>query len=281
MFCGFSSTQVCILNVIQTQNNGTQSNVKNYYVKLDFLSSGSVIKITPLISLPNLPLNYTTGWQVESIPYGGYLFYGYFQDANGRNNAYGYYYNEIEDYYKEWDFPEPSVLNSQGTLIIMSNNTLLVSLRENNNTWISDNGYLNLLIYRIDDKFTTQNVTRQFVNGNNDEFCSISDDELTVIVEVIRSTFNIILAIRITKVDNNFVRSKVFGEPLMGIDYNIWNFYTSSREEIFSDTVSGVMRLTKEGTRHYYDLNSTGRTNFFKNLIIELSEILSIGSNRL
>ncbi|CAG8582467.1 3349_t:CDS:2 [Diversispora eburnea] len=328
MFCGFSSTQVCILNVIQTQNNGTQSNVKNYYVKLDFLSSGSVIKITPLISLPNLPLNYTTGWQVESIPYGGYLFYGYFQDANGRNNAYGYYYNEIEDYYKEWDFPEPSVLNSRGTLIIMPNNTLLVSLRENNNTWsfnttdipnysgLSDNGYLNLLvnstsprinsnitkdtknitityhepvelsdgfiwIYRIVDKFTTQNVTRQFVNGNIDEFCSISDDGLTVIVEVIRSTFSYPNSQYYVKVDNNFVRSKLFGEPLMGIDDNIWKFYTSFIEEPFAGTTSGAMRLTAEGTLHYYNLNSTRKNNFFQDIIIELSKILSISSNRL
>ncbi|CAG8563240.1 2495_t:CDS:10, partial [Diversispora eburnea] len=340
MFCSISSTgagQVCLLNVrkVVTQNNGTQNNdtqsnvtVNNYYVKLDFLISGSVTKITSLHNLPSLHPNSTTGWLIESIPLGGYLFYGYFNASS--INAYGYYYDEIANNYEEWDFPDPTVLNIRGTLIILPNNTLLVAPTENNNTWsfntadmpnysgFSDNGYSNLLIdstspqinynitkdtkdinityhqpvelsdgdgfiwiYRIDDKFTTQNITRQFVGSNNDELCSISDDSLTVTVKVIKSTFSYPNSQYYVKVDNNFVRSKEYGEPLMGIYDNIWKFNTSSIEEPYAGTTSGMMRLTIEGTQHYYNLNSTGRTNLFQDIIIELSKILSISSNRL
>ncbi|CAG8568461.1 11679_t:CDS:2 [Diversispora eburnea] len=338
MFCSISSTgvgQVCLLDVRQsiTQNNDTQSNVtstsyNDYYVKLDFLISGSVTKITSLHILPELPSNTTTGWQVKSIPFGGYLFYGYFLDAKSRTYSYGYYYNEIENKFYVWDFSEPTVLNLRGVLLILPNNTLLVSQRENNDTWsflttdipnysgFSDNGYSNALInstspkinaiisnpskfmdtgsitisyyepvelsdgyiwiYRIDN-----NVTRQFVVGNNDKFCSISDNGLTVIVKVIESTFSYPNSQYYVKVDNNFVRSKKYGEPLMGIDDNIWKFNTYSSEETFASTASGIMRLTEEGTNHYYLLTSSEKSDFFSNLIIELSKILSIDYKRL
>ncbi|RHZ82308.1 hypothetical protein Glove_109g323 [Diversispora epigaea] len=338
MFCGISSTgvgQFCTLGVIQnvTQNNVTSS--KNYYLKLDFLLSGSVTKITPISNLPELPSNSTTGWLVESIPFGGYLFFGYFLDAANNTNAYGYYFNESANEFDKWDFPEPLVLNSRGTLIILPNNTLLASPIETLNTWSfnttvmpnysgnMDHGYSNILvdstspsinanisnistltdmgnitityyepvelsdgniwIYRIDNSINNNNdnVTRQFVNSHNNEFCYISDNGLTVTIKVIRSTFSYPSSKFYVKVDNNFVRSKVFGEPLMGINDNIWNFNTNPREETFADTVSGVMRLTAEGTEYYENLNSTGKDQFFTNLHLELSKIIPVNIKRL
>ncbi|RHZ84124.1 hypothetical protein Glove_85g130 [Diversispora epigaea] len=94
MFCGISSScvgQVCTLNVIQ--RNATNST--DYYMQLNFLSSGSVVDVTPISrNLSILPSNSTTRWQVENIPYGGYLFYGYFLDASSQTNAYVYYFDE-------------------------------------------------------------------------------------------------------------------------------------------------------------------------------------------
>ncbi|RHZ84118.1 hypothetical protein Glove_85g122 [Diversispora epigaea] len=335
IFCGISNTQVCVLDVIQsvTQNNVTSS--KNYYVKLDFLSSGSVIKITPLNNLPELPPNSVTGWQIEDIPYGGYLFYGYFLNATtNQTNTYGYYYNEIENEYSKWEFDNPSLLNLRGILLILPNNTLLVSQIESNNTWSFnitnipnysgnwDHGYSNLLIdstspsinasipnisnltdmgnitityiqpvelsdgniwiYRIDNS-VTQNVTRQFVNANNNDFCSVSDNGLTLTVKVIRSTFSYPNSQFYVKVDNNFVRSKVYGEPLKGINDNIWNFNTFPIEEesFASGSESGVMRLTIEGAQYYKKLNSTGQDDFIYDLRTELSKIISVNIERL
>ncbi|RHZ74550.1 hypothetical protein Glove_221g77 [Diversispora epigaea] len=330
MNCDISSSgigQVCTLTI--TQNDTF------YYVKLDFLISGSVTKITPLNNLPELPSNFTTGWLTESIPYGGYLIYGYFLNATTNQiNTYGFYYDEIENKFQGWEFPEPSVLNDRGILLTLPNNTLLVSQIESNNTWSflttdipnysgnPDHGYSNLLvdstypsinvsipnisnltdmgnirityylpvelsdrniwIYRIDDS-SNNNVTRQFVNGNNDEFCSISDNGLTVTIKVIRSTFSDPNSQFYVKVDNNFVRSKVYGEPLMGINDNIWNFYTNSNVEIYAgtDTVSGVMRLTAEGTEYYENLLSIGKDQFFTDLHLELSKIIPVNIKRL
>ncbi|RHZ76703.1 hypothetical protein Glove_194g33 [Diversispora epigaea] len=320
MVCDISSSgigQVCTLI--------TQSDTY-YYVKLNFLISGSVIKTIPLTNLIGLPPNITIGW-IENIPYGGYLLTGYFKNGSDQT-VYGYYLNESANKFINWDFSEPSVLNMKGILIILPNNTLLVSQIESNDTWSflttdipnysgnPDHGYSNHLvdstsppinanisnisnstdmgsitityydrvelsdgniwIYRIDNS-VAQNVTRQFVNGNNNEFCFISADGLTVTVRVIRSTFNFPNSQFYIKVDNNFVKSKVYSEPLMGINDNIWNFDTISiKNESYAGTASGVLRLTIEGTQYYKNLNSTGKSKFFFDLLTELSMIISV-----
>ncbi|RHZ49469.1 hypothetical protein Glove_520g5 [Diversispora epigaea] len=341
IFCGISSTgigQVCILTILQDVTQGNVTSSTDYYVKFDFLSSGSVIKITPLNNLPKLPTNLTSAWTIESnplesIPYGGYFLYSYFLNGSDQN-FYGYYFNEIKNEYDKWEFPEPSVLNPKGIFIILPKNTLLISQKESNNTWgflttnipnysgISDNGYSNLLInftnpsinasipnisnltdmgnitityydlvelsdgnlwiYRIDNS-VTQNVTRQFVNGNNNEFCSISENGLTVTVKVIRSTFSYPSSQFYVKVGNNFVKNKAYGEPIKGINDNIWKFNTNPIEEesFKSGSVSGSLRLTIEGTEHYENLNTTGKDDFFFDLKDKLSKILSIDSKLL
>ncbi|RHZ82557.1 hypothetical protein Glove_109g34 [Diversispora epigaea] len=314
---GISSTgigQVCILSI-------TQNNV-DYYVKLNFLSSGSITEIIPLnITVPDLPQNATSGWSIESIPYGGYVYYSSFLNAENRTNVYGYYFNEIENSFEKWDFPEPSVINARGILIILPNNTMLLAPMETLNTWSFnttdipkfiglDNGYLNfqvnntnpsinaniststkkitityrepvelsdgnITIYQVDD--SGNNIIRQFFMGSN-SFCSISDNGLTVTVNVIKSAFSNPNSQFYVKVDNNFARSKAFRESLMGIYHNIWKFNTSSSEENFADTVSGVLRLTKEGTEYYENINST---QFFADLHLELSKIIPVNIKRL
>ncbi|RHZ83236.1 hypothetical protein Glove_99g117 [Diversispora epigaea] len=329
LFCGISSSgvgQVCTINVVQSNT----TNSTDYYVQLNFLSSGSVTDVTPISrNLPVLPSNSTTGWQVENIPYGGYLFYGYFLDASSRTNAYAYYFDESSPDPIAWELPEPSVLNVKGLMSILPNNTLLVSQIELVNSWTlrtvnipkysknSDNGYSNLQInstnpsinsiiqptkdmsnitityyepvelsdgyiwvYQIDNN-SGDNVIRQYVNGNDREYCSISDDGLTVKVVVIKSVFSFPNRDFYIKVDNNFVKSKAYGEPLMGINDNIWTFKTNSSVETFAGSTSGVLRLTSNGTNYYKTLNSTGQDNFFFDLIAELTKVLGIDSKRL
>ncbi|CAG8506429.1 8152_t:CDS:10 [Diversispora eburnea] len=240
---GISSTgigQVCILTI-------TQNNV-DYYVKLNFLSSGSITEIVPLnITVPEL------------------------------------HKNAIQD--------EPSALNARGTLIILPNNTMLISQIENKNTWsfnttdipkfidldneLSDG---NITIYQIDN--SGNNIIRQLFKGAN-SFCSISDNGLNVTVNVLKSTFSNPNSQFYVKVDNNFARSKAYRESLMGIYDNIWKFNTSSSKETFADTVSGVLRLTKEGTEYYENLNSTEKDQFFTDLHLELSKIIPVNIKRL
>ncbi|RHZ82310.1 hypothetical protein Glove_109g321 [Diversispora epigaea] len=317
---GISSTgigQVCILTI-------ARNNV-DYYVKLNFLSSGSITEIIPLnINVPELPPNATTGWSIESIPYGGYVFYGYFFKKT-KTNVLVYYFNEITNNFTIWDYSGSEIVNLQGILIILPNNTILVSKPSQNNSWsfnttdipkftdlendysnfqvkstspsINTNiststknitityyepvelSYGNISIYQIDN--SDNNIIREFFMGVN-SFCSISDDELTVTVNVIQSTFSNPNSQFYVKVDNNFVRSKAYKESIMGINDNIWKFNTSSIDETFAETVSGVLRLTAEGTEYYEkNLNSTGKDNFFSVLKTELSEIIPVNITRL
>ncbi|CAG8457896.1 6808_t:CDS:10 [Diversispora eburnea] len=333
LFCGISSTgvgQVCTLNVRQSSDTNS-TNYKNYYVRLNFLSSGSVTEVTPINrNLPELPSNSTTGWQVESIPYGGYLFRGYFiNNSTRQTNAYVYYFDELLPDPIEWDLPEPTVLNLRGILLILPNNTLLVSQVESTDTWgflttdipkyskYSDNGYSNLLvkttnppinatinptkgmsnitityyepvelsdgyirIYQVSNT-SVKDIVRQYVDGKNKEYCSISDDGLTVHINVIKSVFSNSYSQFYIKVDNNFVKSKSYGEPLIGISENIWKFNTNSNDDSFAATTSGVMRLTTNGTNYFQSLDKTGQENFFHDLQTELSEILPVDSKRL
>ncbi|CAG8597066.1 1189_t:CDS:2, partial [Diversispora eburnea] len=138
--------------------------------------------------------------------------------------------------------------------------------------------YGNISIYQIDKNGNT--IIRQFVNGVN-SFCSISDNGLTVTVNVLKSTFSNPNSQFYIKVDNDFVRSKAYRESLRGIYDNIWKFNTSSREETFADKIYGVLRLTKEGTEYYENLNSTGKDKFFTDLRLELSEIIPVNIKRL
>ncbi|RHZ82304.1 hypothetical protein Glove_109g196 [Diversispora epigaea] len=329
IFSGISSTgigQVCTLNI--TQNFVTGS--RNYYVKLNFLSSGSVTEIIPF-NLPELLSNTTTGWLVENIPYGGYLFYGRFPDANNGTKVYVYYFDEYANKFISWSSLEPMVLNLRGIFIILPNNTMLLSQIEDFNSWsfstvnipkltninndylnfqvnstrplindsifnssnLTDMGYIsityyepvelsdgNISIYKIDG--SDNNIIRQFVNGiKSSDFCSISDDGLTITVKVIKSTFSNPNSQYYVKVGSNFARSQAYKESLMGI-YNIWKFNTIPiQDETYAGTASGVLRLTAEGTERYENLNSTGKDQFFANLHLELSKIIPVNITRL
>ncbi|CAG8569410.1 695_t:CDS:2 [Diversispora eburnea] len=322
IFSGTSSTgigQVCTLHIIR--------NDVDYYVKLNFLSSGSITEIIPLsINLPELPSNSTTEWQIDSIPLGGYLYHSYFIDANSHTNVIVYYFDEYTNKFFPWDAPEPSVVNLKGVLILLPNNTMLISQIESSDAWSflttdiphysinSDYGYLNLQIKNTSplinvsiltstDKITItyydpvelsngyiwiyqynnsgDNIIRQFVNGVN-SFCNVTDNGLIVTVNVIKSAFSNSNSQFYVKVDDNFVRNKAYKETLAGINDNIWKFNTSSNEEKnFADTVSGVLRLTIEGTEYYENLNSNGKDQFFADLHLELSRIIPVNIKRL
>ncbi len=67
---------------------------------------------------------------------------------------------------------------------------------------------------------------RQIISGNNiDEYVILEDDEnvTTVIVRIIESTFNLGGRYYVS-IDNNFVKSRTFQEPLYGLKDDVWSF---------------------------------------------------------
>ncbi|RIB21543.1 hypothetical protein C2G38_2034299 [Gigaspora rosea] len=137
----------------------------------------------------------------------------------------------------------------------------------------------NVSIYQTDNN--NNDILRQIVSGKNTGFCSISDNGLTVTIKVLDSTFSKPNSMFYVKVDNNFVKSRAFKEPLIGIKERIWKFNTENREEPFAGSVSGLLRLTMEGTTYYESLNSSGTNKFFYDLQDEVSKILPVSPSRL
>ncbi|KAF0395551.1 hypothetical protein F8M41_010214 [Gigaspora margarita] len=137
----------------------------------------------------------------------------------------------------------------------------------------------NVSIYQTDNN--NNDILRQVVSGKNPNFCSISDDGLTVNIKVLDSTFSKPNSMFYVKVDNNFVKSRAFKEPLIGIKERIWKFNTENKEEPFAGSVSGLLRLTMEGTTYYESLNSSGTNKFFYDLQDEVSKILPVIPSRL
>ncbi|RHZ84041.1 hypothetical protein Glove_86g120 [Diversispora epigaea] len=280
--------QVC--TVVLYDSNTT------YYSKLYYLSTGSIVESSPII-LPDIPKSNYSILDFNSvmfyiIPLGGYFYAGYIYDESSNSTyIYGYIYDINANNPTNWSLPEPLITNSMGTLVFLPNNTLLIAQPEANNSWgytsvdlpkfTEDHGYLNTYInttypqinseiptstekisitYNQPVELSTGNISiyqvendgdilRQYVSGFRDsDYCSVSDDRLTVTVKVIKSTFS---------------------KPL------------AKNLEPFAGSVTGLMRLTTEGTQYYENLTLTEKHQFFLNLQNELSKIIPINIDKL
>ncbi|CAG8571863.1 3895_t:CDS:2 [Diversispora eburnea] len=310
--CGYSHVKVGqVCRIVLNDSNST------YYSKLIYLSTGSIVEFSPL-SLPDIPEKNITFLDFNSfvfydLPFGGYFYPSYlFDESSNTTYAYGYIYDINANNPTNWSLPEPSVIDSMGTFIILPNNTMLIAQPELNDSWsfisidlpkfTEDHGYLNSYInttypqinsdiptstekititYNQPVELSTGNISiyqvennvdilRQYVDSSfrNSDYCTISDDGLIVTIKVIKSTFSKPLSKFYIKIDNNFVRDKEYKESLK-----------VKNTEPFA--VTGLMRLTTEGTQHYENLTSTEKHQFFLNLQNELSKIIPINIDKL
>ncbi|CAG8578353.1 2449_t:CDS:2, partial [Dentiscutata heterogama] len=137
----------------------------------------------------------------------------------------------------------------------------------------------NLTIYQ---KINKTNILRQSINSRTCNKCTASGNVITL--EVFRCTFNDPGGQYYVKMDNNFVKSSEYGEPIPGIDSNMWTFQTDNRtlqiKPVDSD-IQGKLRLTTNGTQYFQGLNSSEQHDFFTNLINELVMIIPIEKGRL
>ncbi len=80
----------------------------------------------------------------------------------------------------------------------------------------------NITIFQKNDR---KNI-RQIIPGTNDEYIDIIDDGngTTVNVKIIESTFNQFGGRYYVSIDNNFVKSRIFQEPLRGLNEDVWSF---------------------------------------------------------
>ncbi|CAG8679954.1 3977_t:CDS:2, partial [Dentiscutata heterogama] len=127
----------------------------------------------------------------------------------------------------------------------VSSNISSISITYYNQVDLSEG---NITIYQIIDSDNA--VVRQVVSGNNNQFCTLSNDGKSVTINVIPSTFNNPGQKYYVQIDNNFVRSQSFKEPLLGIQPRTWLFTLAPLENFTraADT-TGLLCLTTNGTR--------------------------------
>src|SRR5207248_3107304 len=118
----------CVLTLRQNITTSPDVNSPTYYVKISFLSSGSVINTSPINSmLPTISLN-VTRWTIHSLSYGGYLLTTNVPINNNTGLVvYGYLYDDISQNTTQWDLGEPASTNLKGILKVLANNTIVVA----------------------------------------------------------------------------------------------------------------------------------------------------------
>ncbi|RIA83335.1 hypothetical protein C1645_786626 [Glomus cerebriforme] len=136
----------------------------------------------------------------------------------------------------------------------------------------------NITIYQIIDG--KNDLLRQTYSGNSG-YTSIVDDT-AVNITIFSSTFNNPRASYYVIIDDGFVSSKQYNEPIMGVNQGAWALNTSWNEPNLCLTSATILiRLNAEGTKHINDFSSDEFKDFYNNLMNELSEIIPIDRSRL
>ncbi|CAG8468274.1 17254_t:CDS:10 [Cetraspora pellucida] len=340
--------QVCTLSIDYTNttinpiNNSTINNSTTSYVRIYFLTSGSVLKIDVLSELPNITSIPLQGWMIKAMAFGGYILHA----GDAVNYAHIIYP------YDEYNFQVPLVsailpngsvfinnnfsTNPYGANAIMNNNNTFLlpsfNINDPNTLWSlqaiplpkvledHDHGYGNLQIDKVNppinsgvDPFTatlsitfydpvilsvdktsghitiyktSDNSIRQQISPTMNDFCKISLDGKTLYINIINSAFNQYGESYHVQMDNNFVKSKLYNEPLKGIGDGIWNLTSNVRNNVIAfnssvNAIVGLVGITKDAKEKFLSLSSYDRSKYFMDLLNEISIKVPIRRSRL
>ncbi|KAF0420356.1 hypothetical protein F8M41_007001 [Gigaspora margarita] len=155
-----------------------------------------------------------------------------------------------------------------------------------------------LSIYKASD-----NSIRQKVSATMDEFCKVDPDGKTISIIVIGSTFNEFGESYYVTMDNNFVKSKDYNEPLEEIVEEVLKYNSSNNLALsdfyFIDILTEVLyylvtkalpleenaicsaRLTTEATKNVSTLSKNDQKIYFNSLLNEISSKLPVRRERL
>ncbi|GES74950.1 hypothetical protein GLOIN_2v1869233 [Rhizophagus clarus] len=328
--------QICLITI----SNSTDPNSAPIFIKVNYLSGGSVFNVSHVdVTLPTIiSITEFNGPQSPILPlsFGGY-FYSVNQQTNINDDqspydVWGYVLDDNGNFI-QWDFPYPTKSDSKASRQVLANNTLVMAQPIIGQNWslnttdlykiYEDHGYQNILIsntypsigqniianeihfltitYTVpvvlsdgvitifqSNGISNPGIVRQIVNGlQNPGYITINND--TVNVTIIESTFNSPGSTYYVMIENNFVSSLLYNEPLPGLSSNIWSFTTSPEEEkgqeskikLFFDSIYGMVRLTNDGTSYFNSLNSNQQNEFFNNLTQELANAVVVTSKRI
>ncbi|GBC39032.2 hypothetical protein GLOIN_2v1876581 [Rhizophagus irregularis DAOM 181602=DAOM 197198] len=292
-------------------------NESNFNLKIGFLSSGATIaiNITP-ITFPNNQIGFRS-WKLQSLLFGGYMLTERAK-IGMEHRLYTYIFAENGILGLE----QPLLTNLNYAYAILPNNSILVAQQEYNNTWgfnmiklpkfTNDNGYFNTNIESTYPEINStiypdiKNITinfyypvilsdgrlsifqiidqRKFLRQSTSGIeCILNNDDKKVIVNILNSTFSKSGGNFYIKIDNNFVKSRIYGESLLGIRENVWNFIIEDNKYSYTITSSTavLLRLTVEGSNIFKNSSYDEKNQFFNSLLDELADAVQISRDRL
>ncbi|CAG8728633.1 7143_t:CDS:2, partial [Ambispora leptoticha] len=303
----------CILNMMKMDNQTSQG----IYLKITFLSTGSLIKIDRLTDIISSSLI----TDLLALRYGGFILYEYeFNKSSGKIHSAKVYDNDGK-YSGTWAFPvnvtmttQPMVLynnkvylissqNEQGDYVILSTNVTKFMPPDNgyqNPNIASTNPNINAIIptdttditvtYTQKINLSTRSVAIYQIYGNNSIlrqttsgqsiFC-YSIDDYTIGVKILRSTFNQPGASYYVVVDSDFIKTRKYNEALTGIEAYVWKFNLTQSIEAYAASAIGLLRLNLEGTNQYLNLSSSEKRDFLNYLKEDIAQVIPINSNRI
>ncbi|CAG8639214.1 1493_t:CDS:10 [Funneliformis mosseae] len=255
-------------------------------------------------------------YNIRSLPYGGFLL-----DGKGVNFIVGYIFNDTEIYDWGLNNPVMSniqnanlILPNNTFVLAQPEGTKNWGLSSTNLYKFDgelDHGYGNLHIntttplineiipYDIDSLIIhyhspielsksniiifqyDRNIVRQNISGSNNEYVTLDENGTTVNVKIINSTFNRPGERYYVLIENDFVMSQEYQEPLLGLQNKDWFFTTNIEDEKNSDKIAGRVRLTVNGTALFESLDKVGRNDFYTKLRHELAYAIPISQDRI
>ncbi|KAF0456453.1 hypothetical protein F8M41_001351 [Gigaspora margarita] len=307
----------CIVNIQTT----TTTNSSTFYVKIRFLSSGTILSLDSIFPPNNGNLTI-----VRTLPFGGYAIITGLDHGQNTNFTFNLY--DEDDKLSGYNPLKRNISNFNGTVDVLQNNTILVALNETTTSWkilLADltppsqynksdygnmhvreaypptnfkylplnNNMINITfdvpVSLSDAKLTiyqkiNKRVLRQFINSTNCNNCITLGKVITL--NVLSCTFNDPGGHYFIQMDNNFVKSAIYNESMLGIDKNVWSFQTnnitsSKKNTDNSGDIRGILRLTISGSRYFQELNDSGKHEFFVTLIDQLILMIPTEKGRL
>ncbi|CAG8663801.1 6399_t:CDS:10, partial [Ambispora gerdemannii] len=294
----------CILQIIKKDNQTFQGT----YLKITFLSTGSLIKIDRLTDITSS--NSIT--DLLALRYGGFILLSYEFNPIESKILSAKIYDSDGKYSGIWDFPVNTTItmqpmvhysnkiylvssqNEQGDYIILSTNVTKFMPTDNgyqNPNIVSTNPSINAIIptnttditvtYTEKINVSSRSVAIYQIYGNNSIlrqktsgqslFC-YSINEYTVGIKILRSTFNQPGASYYVVVDSDFVKTRKFNEALIGIEAYVWKFNSTQKTEKYAASAIGLLRLTLEGTNQYLNLSLDEKRDFLNYLKEDIAQ---------
>ncbi|CAB5299124.1 unnamed protein product [Rhizophagus irregularis] len=212
LFCDIALVEVghvCILTILQTDPTGTLP-LEAFYIKINFLSSGSVLSFQSQIANSlTLPVGNAIS---QSETDNSWRFQAIDLPKFDGNKDKGYFNVKVESTYP--------TINSTISPDIQN-----ITINFYDPVELSDG---KLTIYQL---INNQPYLRQYITESS---CTVNNNRKTVNARILDSTFSVSGGIYYIKMDNNFVRHKTYKESLLGIRDNIWSFNVKQKEVPFA-----------------------------------------------